>query len=212
MTMSEYTISIPNTLYEKAQRLAKQASQSVDEIICAWLEGALDQPLLDLLGDEQAGLQAMSYLSTEALWTIAREQMQPGLQQAMSHFMEKNSKSTITDEEFRDLSALVERGQRLTLRKSRAMKLLLDRSYAVSIDVLTPIDECVVLGGDGSPGASAHRAPVRVLSDSTARDRAGDARRAHLPRFSVTSEHARLQVLPTRPPSFVMVMQTARFR
>ena len=139
--MSKYTISIPNSLYEKAQRLAKQTSQSVDEIICTRLEGALDQPMLDLPSDERAELRAMSYLSTDALWTIAREQMQPDLQHAMSQLMEKNSQGTITDDEFRDLSALVERGQRLTLRKSQAMKLLLDRGYAVSLDTLKPTDE-----------------------------------------------------------------------
>jgi hypothetical protein len=141
MTMSEYTISIPNSLYEKAQRLAKQTSQSVDDLICTRLEGALDQPLLDLPSDERAELHAMSYLSTDALWTIAREQMPPDLQHAMSQLMEKNSQGTITAEEFRDLSALVERGQRLTLRKSQAMKLLLDRGYAVSLAALKPIDE-----------------------------------------------------------------------
>jgi hypothetical protein len=139
--MSEYTISIPNALYEKAQRLAKQTSQSVDDIICTRLEGALDQPALDLPSDERAELQAMSYLSTDALWTIAREQMQPDLQHSMSQLMEKNSKGTITEDEFRDLSELVERGQRLTLRKSRAMKLLLDRGYSVSLDTLKPTDE-----------------------------------------------------------------------
>ena len=136
--MSEHTISIPNSLYEKAQRLAKQTSQSVDEIICTRLEGALDQPLLDFPSDERAELHAMSYLSTDALWTIAREQMQLDLQHAMSQFMEKNSKGTITDDEFRDLSALVERGQRLILRKSQAMKLLLERGYSVSLERTAP--------------------------------------------------------------------------
>ena len=33
------------------------------------------------------------------------------------------------------------RGQRLTLRKAQAMKLLLDRGYAVSLDTLKPTDE-----------------------------------------------------------------------
>jgi hypothetical protein len=140
MTMSKYTIAIPNSLYEKVQRLAKQTSQSVDDIICTRLEGALDQPMLDLPSDERTELQAMSYLSTDALWTIAREQMQPDVQQAMSQLMDKNSQGTITADEFRDLSALVERGQRLTLRKSQAMKLLLDRGYAVSLDTLKPTD------------------------------------------------------------------------
>ena len=140
MILSKYTISIPHLLYEKAQRLAKQTSQSVDEIICTRLEGALDSPRLDLPSDEQAELQAMSYLSTDALWTIAREQMPPDAQQAMSQLMEKNSQGTITEDEFRDLSALVERGQRLTLRKAQAMKLLVDRGYAISLDALKPTD------------------------------------------------------------------------
>jgi hypothetical protein len=141
MTMSKYTIAIPNSLYEKAQRLAKQTSQSVDDLICMRLEGALDQPMLDLPSDERAELQAMAYLSTDALWTIAREQMPPDVQHAMSQLMEKNSQGTITAEEFRDLSALVERGQRLTLRKAQAVKLLLDRGYAVGLEALKPTDE-----------------------------------------------------------------------
>jgi hypothetical protein len=141
MTMSKYTIAIPYLLYEKAQRLAQQTSQSVDEIICTRLEGALDQPMLDLPSDERAELHAMSYLSTDALWTIAREQMPPDLQHGMSQLMEKNSQGTITEDEFRDLSALVERGQRLTLRKAQAMKLLVDRGCAVSLDALKPTDE-----------------------------------------------------------------------
>jgi hypothetical protein len=138
--MSKYTISIPSSLYEKAQRLAKHTAQSVDEIICTRLEGALDQPLLDLPSDERAELHAMAYLSTDALWTMAREQMPPDVQQAMSQLLEKNSQGTITAEEFRALSALVERGQRLTLRKAQAMKLLLDRGDAVSLEALQPTD------------------------------------------------------------------------
>ena len=139
--MSKQTISIPDALYEKAQRVAKQQAQSVDAVICTRLEGALDQPILDLPADERTELQAMAYLSDDALWTIAREQMQPELQACMSQLMDKNSAGTITENEWRDLSNLVERGQRLTLRKSQAMKLLLARGYTVNLDALKPADE-----------------------------------------------------------------------
>ncbi len=139
--MSDYTISIPNTLYEKAWRLAKQTSQPVDDVIRTRLEGALDQPLLGLPTDERAELQAMSYLSDDTLWTIAREQMPTVVQDGMSRLMEKNSQGAITEDEYHTLSALVERGQRLTLRKAQAMKLLLDRGYAVSLDELKPANE-----------------------------------------------------------------------
>ena len=87
---------------------------SVDDVVCTWLEGLLDQPMLELPTDERTELQAMSYLSTDALWTIAREQMQPELQDSMSQLVDKNSTGAITENELRDLSDLVERGQRLT--------------------------------------------------------------------------------------------------
>lgn len=139
--MSDYTISIPDTLYEKAQRLAKHSSQTVDAVICTRLESALDQPMLEIPTDERTELQAMSYLSDDALWTMAREQMQPELQDSMSQLMDKNSEGTITKGELRDLSELVERGQRLMLRKSQAMKLLLERGYSVNLDALKPANE-----------------------------------------------------------------------
>lgn len=139
--MSDYTISIPDSLYEKAQRVAKQTSQPVDDVIRTRLEGVLDQPMIDLPADERVELQAMSYLADDTLWTIAREQMQPALQERMSLLMDKNSRGTITDDEYGELSALVERGERLTLRKSQAMKLLIGRGYSVNLDDLKPADE-----------------------------------------------------------------------
>ena len=139
--MSDYTVSIPNSLYEKAQRLAQQSSQSVDTVICNRLKGALDQPILDLPPDERSELQAMSYLSDDALWTMAREQMQPELQDSMSQLMDKNSNGTISDNELHHLSDLLERGLRLTLRKTQAMKLLLDRGYSVTLGDLPPTHE-----------------------------------------------------------------------
>lgn len=136
--MSDYTISLPDTLYEKAWRLAQQTSQSVDDVIRAHLASALDHPLLELPADERAEIQAMSYLSDDTLWTIAREQMSSELQECMAHLMEKNSQGTITADEHSTLSTLVERGQRLTLRKSQAMKLLLMRGYTVTLEALSP--------------------------------------------------------------------------
>ena len=139
--MSDYTISIPDTLYEKARRLAEQSAQPVDEIIRERLTEAFDQPLLDLPVDERAELQAMAYLSDDTLWTIAREQMQPGKQEHLLLLMDKNSLGTISDGEYAELTALVEGGQRLTLRKAAAMKLLLDRGYQIGLEHLKPANE-----------------------------------------------------------------------
>ncbi|MDX1993071.1 MAG: hypothetical protein SF029_11805 [bacterium] len=138
--MSDYTISIPETLYEKAQRVAQQTSQHVDEVIRAKLEGALDEPLFDLPDDEKEELKAMAYLSDDTLWTIAREQMQKTVQERMVALMTRNTHGTITDDEYAELSELVERGNRLTLRKAQAMKYLTERGHRITLDDLKPAD------------------------------------------------------------------------
>ena len=132
--MSDYTISIPNTLYEKAQRVAQQTSRQVDEVIRTRLENALDEPSFDLPADERDELKAMAYLSDDALFNLMREQMQPTKQQQLSLLMDKNSRGTITDDEYRELATLVEDGERLMLRKATAMNLLMDRGHKVVLN------------------------------------------------------------------------------
>lgn len=139
--MSGHTISIPEGLYQKAQRVAQQTSRQVDDVIRARLEGALDEPFFDLAADEQAELKAMAYLSDDALFSMMREQMQRVKQDRMSLLMDKNTHGTITGEEYEELAALVEDGQRLMLRKATAMNLLMDRGYHMQLDDMQPADE-----------------------------------------------------------------------
>ncbi len=139
--MSDYTISIPDSLYQKAQQVAEQKSLPVDEVIRIRLEGAFDQPLFDLPDDEKEELKAMAYLSDDTLWTIAREQMPKPVQERMSVLMTRNTRGTITDAEYAELSELGERGNRLTLRKAQAMKYLTERGYSINLDDLKPANE-----------------------------------------------------------------------
>lgn len=139
--MSDYTISIPDSVYQKAQQIAQQKSLPVDEVIRTRLEGAFDQLLFDLPDDEKEELKAMAYLSDDTLWTIAREQMQPVLEKRISELLTRNQRGTISTAEYQELEDLVERGDKLTLRKSQAMKYLTERGYSISLDDLKPADE-----------------------------------------------------------------------
>ena len=56
----------------------------------------------------------------------------------MTVLMDKNSRGTISDDEYTELAALVEDGQRLTLRKAMAMNILLDRGYKLTLDDMKP--------------------------------------------------------------------------
>lgn len=139
--MGNYTVSIPEKLYDKARRVAEQTARPVEEVIRARLEQSLDETPLDLPDDERAELRALVYLSDDALWTIAREQMAHSKQERMQALMDKNSSGAITNDEHNELAQLVELGQRLTLRKAEAMKVLLERGYAITAEALSPADE-----------------------------------------------------------------------
>ena len=92
----------------------------------------LSAPLPTLPPEEEAELDALKNLSEDALWTIAREQMPDDLQGRMQDLMDKNSVGTITTEEYIEFEGLVERGQRLMVRKSEAAALLTRRGCKVT--------------------------------------------------------------------------------
>jgi hypothetical protein len=138
--MSDYTISIPDSLYQKAREVANQKSLSVDEVIRVGLEGAFVESMLDIPLDEQAELKAMTYLSDDALFSMMREQMQQTKQARMSALIDKNNQGTIHVEEHAELVTLVEDGQRLILRKATAMNILMDRGYKLTLDDMKPVD------------------------------------------------------------------------
>ncbi len=136
--MSDYTITIPDALYAKAQRVAQQTSQQIDDVIRTRLEGALDEPLFALPAAEKAELVAMQYLSDDTLWTIARDQMPQPIQERMTVLMTKNTRGTISEVEYAELAALVDRGNQLMLRKAQAMKYLTERGHSIRLEDLKP--------------------------------------------------------------------------
>lgn len=133
--MSQYTLTVPNDVFRRARKLAEQTQQSVDRIMIEHLRTL--PPLPPLSDDEEAELEALVHLSNDALWTIAREQMDIENQTHLQSLMDKNSLGTIVDEEEGELRELVERGERLMLRKSAAAALLTERGYTVSPETLS---------------------------------------------------------------------------
>jgi len=134
--MSDFSVTIPEALYVKAQQAAELNAQRVDDFIRERLEQSLADSRSDLPADERAELSALAHLSDDALWTIAREQMASTKQTRLSALMDENSDGSITATEYAELEQLVEQGQRLMLRKAEAMKYLLERGYTVTLDDL----------------------------------------------------------------------------
>jgi len=133
--MSDYTLTIPEEVYARAREIAAQTSRPVDDVMLEALRTLYDRiPMLPPA--EENELAALHHLSDDALWTIARERMADDLQALMQALMDKNSRGTITADEYAELERLVERGQRLMVRKSEAVAILTQHGYRVSPDDL----------------------------------------------------------------------------
>jgi hypothetical protein len=137
--MSNYTLTVPEEIYRRAQQIAEETSQPIDQVMIEFLR-TIATPLPVLPPDEEAELEALKHLSDDALWTIAREQMADHLQLTLRTLMDKNSSGTITVDEYRELEGLVERSQQLMVRKSEAAALLTERGYKVTPNGLTARD------------------------------------------------------------------------
>jgi hypothetical protein len=124
--MNSYVLTAPEDIYARARRVAEKTAQPVDQVMIDYLR-TLSTPLPALPPEEEAELEALKNLSDDALWTIAREQMPEHLQSQMQSLMDKNTTGSLSAEEHADLESLVERGQRLMLRKSEASAILTNR-------------------------------------------------------------------------------------
>lgn len=125
----EIVLTIPEDISARARQIAETTEQPVEQVLIEHLK-TLSSPLPELPSEDQAELEALHHLSSDALWTIAREQMPETAQNRAHELMSKNSRGIITDEERAELEALVERSDRLMLRKAEAASILKKRGYA----------------------------------------------------------------------------------
>ncbi len=119
--MTDYTLHVPEEIYRRAEQIAADSGQTIDKILLNHLQTLTLSPLPH---DEQQELDALKYLSDDALRTIAREQVASDIQTRMHTLMDRNTQGTITSAEYDELALYVERGNRLMVRKAEAAYLL----------------------------------------------------------------------------------------
>jgi hypothetical protein len=131
-------LPIPHDIAERARVIAATTEQPVEQVLLEHLKTlAVQLPILP--PDEQAELDARQHLSDDALWTMAREQMPSDVEARAHTLMDKNSRGTITDDEIAELEKLVERADRLMLRKAEAAAILKARGYASTQQDFKPV-------------------------------------------------------------------------
>lgn len=141
--MNEYavTLPVPIDIYDRASHIAKVTAQPVEAVLLQRLRAAFADPLPGLPYNEQSELNALTLLSDEALWTIARERMTEEKQARLQTLMVRNTQGALTPPQRAELEALVEQGQQLSVRKAKASVLLTERGYPLTSHTLSSSDE-----------------------------------------------------------------------
>jgi hypothetical protein len=129
--MTDYTLHIPEDIYRRAEHIAKEGGQTIDKVLIDHLQ-TLALSTLPL--DEQKELEALKFLSDDALRTIAREQLPSDVQSRMQTLMDRNTQGSITSTEYDELASHVDRGNRLMVRKAEAAYLLQSRGHSFKQD------------------------------------------------------------------------------
>ncbi len=137
--MTEYILTVPDDIYRRARRIAEQSRQPVDAVLLEHLR-TLPPAMPALAPEEENELAALHHLSDDALWAIARERSSAQEDAHLQHLMDKNTQGTIGSHELNELEQLVERGEKLLLRKSQASALLVQRGHTINSQSLASRD------------------------------------------------------------------------
>ena len=139
--MSDIILRVPDAVYIRLRQAADATSQPVEEMLINHLISAFSDPLPALPPDEEAELDALNHLSDDALWTIARERLPSSVQERMADLMEHNSLGRISADERGELEGLVERADRLMLRRAEANAILRQRGHPATGQDTRPDDD-----------------------------------------------------------------------
>lgn len=132
-------LDLPEDIAAKARAIAETTDQSVEQVLLDFLK-SLAEPLPSLPFNEQKELDALQDLSDDALWTIARDQLSEAVQERAHVLMSKNNREHLSDVEQSELDALVQRADRLMVRKAEAAAILRQRGYTFTQHDFRPED------------------------------------------------------------------------
>ncbi|MBK9124894.1 MAG: hypothetical protein IPM16_17490 [Chloroflexi bacterium] len=134
MTTRSVTLDVPESVYSRAEQMATVGNQRVQDVLIAELLQALDTGGPALPESEEAELAALRYLSNDALWTIARERLPQDVEARLGDLLER--KGDLTDDERAETEVLIERADRLMVRRAEAAMLLSRRGITVTSKLL----------------------------------------------------------------------------
>ncbi len=131
MPAQTVTLTLPETLYERAKETAQAIDRSLEQVLTQSIALSLPALETDLPPDMRSELTALSLFSDDELRTIARSTMDERQQERLQDLAEAQKHRSLTPAEQSDLAQLMDKAERVMLRKAEAYRLLARRGYAV---------------------------------------------------------------------------------
>jgi hypothetical protein len=139
MDVHPVTVNLPDTIYQRIQRAAKQSQRSVEQLLGDAV-ALLAPERSDLPADLQHALAQMVYLNDAALWSAARTTLLQEHQQRLEALHDKQQRQPLSATERAEEQKLVQLYRETQLVRANAVVLLQQRGYDVSNpDYFAPI-------------------------------------------------------------------------
>lgn len=119
---TEIMVSLPDEVYQRAERLAQLTGRDVTDILAMTIECSLPQ-----LKSQPETVKPVATLSDEEVITLATMQMEPRQSKRLSLLLERQREGGLTGEERTELQALLQYAQERLLRKAQALQVAVQR-------------------------------------------------------------------------------------
>jgi len=131
MASETVTLTLPESLLERARRLARRTRRPVDEVLVEALSSALNGDDVDVRALRDA-IDQLAYLNDAALWQAARATVPVALRERLEALHSKQQREGLDASERAEVGSLEQLYQDTILVRARAAALLKGRNYDVS--------------------------------------------------------------------------------
>lgn len=134
MTPQTISIQLPDTIYQRLQRMADAMNQPLEEVVFQTIRGNLPPSLDDLSPDLRELVADMQLLSDEELWDIAKVPLPPQQWRRHQRLLRKAENETLPVAEQEELEKLRTVTDQFVIRRSYALALLKWRGHTLPAD------------------------------------------------------------------------------
>lgn len=127
--MQSVTVQLPDSLYQRMRRLARERNRSVEDEVAAIVERAFADDISPAAADL---LEQLPHLADKDLWQAARMRVPDDKAERMQALIWKQQSEGLTVTEEDEAAQLQQFAQRIMLVRADAAALLVERGHDVS--------------------------------------------------------------------------------